>query len=286
LNRPKSIILPMKQDSDDAERSEGRQLPSLQVLGLQMDVVWEAVEPNLARAGALIEEATAAGARLVVLPEMFATGFSMAAARTVLAAPRIRSFLAESAVRHGLWVLGGVAEAGPQSRPINSAVLVSPQGREVLRYAKLHPFSLAGEDACFAAGTSLPTAEVEGVRVCPLICYDLRFPEAFRAATDRTDLYIVIASWPKPRIGAWSTLLEARAIENQAYVLGVNRVGEGDGLAYSGRSALIDPAGETLSTLADREGLVGGPVRPQAVAALRRELPFLKDRRPDLYSHL
>jgi len=260
---------------------------TLPIAALQLDIAWEDPPANLRRADALAGRAAAAGARLAVLPEMFNTGFSMAAERVAPHAQAAREGLADIAVRRGLWLLGGYAEPGEGGgRPRNACSLVAPDGREVLRYHKIHPFSLAGEHHHYDGGTALPTADVDGVRVTPLICYDLRFPEPFRAAAERTDLFVVIANWPEPRREAWRTLLRARAIENQAFVLGVNRAGQGDGLAYAGDSALVGPLGATLGELGPGEGVLLGAVDAAAVAEARARFAFLADRRPGVYEGL
>lgn len=262
------------------------------VAGLQIDTAWEDPPENLRRADLLAERAAGAGARLVALPEMFATGFSMAADRIAFHADGIRAGLADIALRHGTWVMGGYAENvdntnSPTSpRPRNACSLFDPAGIERLRYHKIHPFSHAGEHEHYSGGSALPTADVEGLRVTPLICYDLRFPEPFRAAADRTDLFVVIANWPVARREAWRTLLLARAIENQAFVLGVNRVGEGDGLLYGGDSALIDPLGATLAGVAELPGVLVGEASAEAVAMARARFGFLADRRPEVYETL
>jgi len=280
----------------------------LPVAGLQLDIVWEDPQANFARADTLAAHAVASGARLIVLPEMFATGFSMAADRIAGHAAAIRAYLADLARRHGAWVLGGYAEPF-DSRPRNAAALFDPSGTGVLDYHKIHPFSFGGEDKHFAGGTRVLTADVEGVFVTPLICYDLRFPEPFRAAAAGTDLFVVIANWPQARRLHWSTLLRARAIENQAFVLGVNRVGEGDGLLYSGDSALIDPLGEIVGTAAAQPAVdggevsasrrerrawwrmvqpavVGGEVSAAVVADVRAQFSFLADRKPEVYAEM
>ena len=257
----------------------------LVVAGLQMDSAWEDPAENFRRADAVAERARRSGAKLLVLPEMFSTGFTMAAERAAAAGDLTRRFLEDLARRHGAWVLGGYVEPG-RAKPFNACVLVGPDGGEVLVYRKIHPFSLAGEDQHYAAGEAVGTAEVEGVRVTPFICYDLRFPEPFRAVAEATDLFVVVANWPVARRSAWQTLLRARAIENQAYVLGVNRVGEGDGLAYAGDTALVDPLGETVEAGGEREAAVVGPVDAGQVAAIRGRFGFLADRRPDVYAGL
>ena len=254
------------------------------VAGLQLDIAWEAPDENFARATALAEQAARDNARLLVLPEMFATGFSMDAEVIARHAERIQEFLGKLAERLDVWVMGSYAEPG--NRPRNACSLYDPQGNEQLRYHKIHPFTLAGENDHFDGGTVLPTADVEGVRVTPLICYDLRFPEPFRAAAERTDLFCVLANWPQQRRNAWRVLLRARAIENQCYVLGVNRVGDAEGLSHAGDSGIVEPLGETVAEVADGSAVLSGDVDPARVAATRGLFSFLADRRPDVYREL
>jgi predicted amidohydrolase len=263
------------------------------VAGLQTDIAWEDPPTNFERveemaARAMAEEIGASGEPpvLLVLPEMFATGFSMNSELVSAFSEETRAFLAELASRLSVHVLGGYAEPA-QPLPANGCSVFAPSGDEVLHFRKLHPFSMAKEDQHYVGGDALPTADIGGIRVTALICYDLRFPEPFRPAAPRTDLYCVIANWPDPRREAWSALLRARAIENQAYVLGVNRVGMGSGLAHSGDTALFDPMGEVLDAVTPYEvGVARGDVNPKEVKRVRRHLNFLKDRRPDLYRQL
>ncbi len=264
-------------------------MSTVSVAGIQTDIAWEDPPANFAQADRHLEAAVAAGAKLAVLPEMFATGFSMDAARMATHAPSIRSWLVEAARRHDVWLLAGLAEPGTE-RPRNAAVLYDPTGVERLRYHKIHPFSLAREHEHFEGGTEVPTTNACGLRLTALVCYDLRFPEVFRARADATDLFVVIANWPEPRRLHWSTLLRARAIEAQAYVLGVNRVGAGDRLEYVGDCALYDPFGAVVHRwVAGAEGVPGvlvGAVDPEAVRAARAKYSFLADRRPEVYETL
>lgn len=255
----------------------------LRVAGLQMDIEWEQPEENLRRALELAEQAVAAGARLLVLPEMFATGFSMRTEVTVAAAGQSRRFMETLASDNHIWVAGGYAEQPEGGRPRNACSVFDPGGCEVLRYHKVHPFSLAGEHELYEGGDSLATALVDGVRVTPVICYDLRFPELFRAAAPGTDLFLVPANWPDKRSHAWRTLLKARAMENQAYVLGVNRVGVAQGHDHRGDSALVGPMGDVLASCAWEPAVVTGEVRIEAVARCREHFSFLADRRPEVY---
>lgn len=263
------------------------------VAGLQLDLAWEDAATNLARAEAAVAGAAAAGARLAVLPEMFSTGFTMNAAAAAAEETRTREGLAAIARAHGLWLAAGYVGSGPDEgatgdggRPYNRCGIFDPQGEERLVYRKIHPFSLAREPEHYAAGAALPSLELEGLRVTVLICYDLRFPEPFRAAAERTDLFLVPANWPEARRAAWRTLLRARAIENQAFVLGVNRVGEGDGLRYAGDSALLDPFGRARAEASVAETMVLGEVDAAEVAEARRRYSFLADRRPEVYEGL
>jgi predicted amidohydrolase len=252
----------------------------IRVAGVQHDIVWEDRDANFARLAPQIAAAAGAGARLVALTEMFSTGFSMDAERVAEpAGGPSATFLAEQAAAHGVWVCGSVPERDPgATKPANRLLLAGPDGT-VHRYDKIHPFSYAGEQEHYAAGTALVTVPVDDVAVSLFVCYDLRFADEFWAVADRTDLYVVVANWPEGRRLHWQTLLRARAIENQAYVLGVNRVGMGGKLTYAGDSCVIDPMGELLASGAGTETLVLADVDPEVVRATRKRFPFLADRR-------
>jgi predicted amidohydrolase len=174
--------------------------------------------------------------------------------------------------------VGSIAQRSADGQPRNVAVLAAPDGT-VHRYAKIHPFSYAGEHDRYAAGTEFLTVDIEGVNVSVFICYDLRFADEFWALAQDTDLYVVVANWPAPRREHWRTLLRARAIENQAYVLGVNRVGAVRDLDHVGDSAIIDPLGRTLVEASIGEAVLMAEVTPQYVHEVRVTLPFLRDRR-------
>ena len=251
----------------------------MKVAAIQHDIEWEDGAATRKRLIPLISQAVSGGARLVALTEMYATGFSMHPER--IAEPEggpNERFLVEQAGEHGCWLVGSIAQTGHDGRPRNVAVLAAPDGA-VYRYAKIHPFSYAGEHDRYAAGTDFVTVDVEGVRVSLFVCYDLRFADEFWARAAGTDLYVVVANWPEPRREHWRTLLRARAIENQAYVLGVNRVGAVSTLNHVGDSAIIDPLGRTLAEASLGEAVLIADVTAQEVAAVREQLPFLRDRR-------
>ena len=256
----------------------------MRVAALQSDIAWEDPEANFTRLRPWIASAAAAGARLVALPEMFSCGFSMAAER--IAEPEggpSSRFLSDEARRHGLWIAASIPERPEGAlRPYNTLVLAGPGG-EAFRYRKIHPFSYAGEDRHYGAGTEHVTVGVEGLRLTLFVCYDLRFADEFWATAAATDLYLVVANWPEKRRSHWTSLLVARAIENQAYVVGVNRVGTGDGLAYAGDSRVVDPLGEVLAAAAGQETLLLAEVDPARVAEVREAMPFMRDRRKALH---
>jgi predicted amidohydrolase len=212
---------------------------------------------------------------------MFATGFSMNAAAVREGLPsETEQFLGGLAAEHELFIMGGLAVAEPSGQTRNQAVVFSPSGQLLARYNKIHLFTPAGEAEHYAPGTELVTFSWNRCVVAPLICYDLRFPELFRGALDRAvQLFAVIANWPVKREAHWVTLLQARAIENQAYVAGVNRCGADPKYAYPGHSLIVDPQGKILAELGNREGVIQAEADLGALEDWRNEFPALKDRR-------
>ncbi len=254
----------------------------MQVICCQLDVVWEDRRANHEKVRAMLAAAAPPPRSLVVLPEMFASGFSMDV-------PAIRqgpqketeSFLAGLARARGVFVLGGVVNASGRGRGRNEAVVFDPDGRELARYCKLHPFTPAGEQRHYECGQQVVCFEWEGFTAAPFICYDLRFPEAFRRAVARgAQLLIVIANWPQPREAHWTALLRARAIENQAYVVGVNRCGSDPRNAYSGGSMVVDPQGEIVAQAGSQECILRAELELSAVTDYRKQFPALDDMRP------
>jgi predicted amidohydrolase len=149
-------------------------------------------------------------------------------------------------------------------------------------YAKIHLIGILGEDGSYDPGEQPVPFELSGIRAASFVCYDLRFPELFRAVVDECGLFLVIASWPSTRQAHWDILLRARAIESQSFVVGVNRVGEGGGLLFTGGSAVVDPLGQVLAEGGDKETLVTADLDLAKVEEVRSTLPFLKDRKPHL----
>ncbi len=252
----------------------------MRIAAVQHDIVWEDREANFERLTPQVARAVGAGAELVLLTETFSTGFSMTPGIGEPEGGPSARFLAGQATEHGVWVGGSCPEiAADGELPYNSFVLAGPDGT-VHRYRKLHPFTHGGEHERFRAGEKPVTVEVGGLRVTPFVCYDLRFSDVFWSAALDTDVYLVTANWPAARRLHWQTLLQARAIENQAYVVGCNRVGTaGDGTEHTGDSRIVSPMGELLATAAGVETVLVADVDPAEVTATRERLQFLADRR-------
>lgn len=261
---------------------------TLRVALVQQDTVWQDPAANLAKARAFLAEAAWAGARVAVFPELFTLGFTMAP--EPFAEPISGSTVAAVASlsrEFGLYLVGSVVEAHAP-HPRNAAFVTAPDGSLLAAYRKLHPFSYGEENRHYSGGTECPLFEVDGIPCGLQICYDLRFPEPFRSLAARgAEVVFIPANWPLRRISAWSTLLAARAIENQMAVCGVNRVGrDALGLDYPGASALHDAFGEVIVKGDATEGLVIGDIDLTALRAWRERFPALKDRRPEVYRGL
>jgi predicted amidohydrolase len=252
----------------------------MQVHLVQHDIAWEDAASTRARVASLIATASPPPGGLVVLPEMFATGFSMNTAATLDRDGVTRGFCRDLARSSGCHVLAGLVERTPDGAGAhNVALLHAPGGSLVARYAKIHLFHTA-EAKHYAPGDAIAVADVAGVGVGISVCYDLRFPELYRVQASRgAEVMAVIANWPSPRNEHWVTLLRARAIENQCYVLGVNRVGRDPQATYVGRSLVVDPKGEIVADAGDREGVVSVSLDLPVLRAWREKFPALASRR-------
>jgi predicted amidohydrolase len=257
---------------------------SLKLALAQMDIAWHDRKTNHASARRLAAKARDCGAQVIVLPEMFSTGFSMET--DVTAEPlsgSTPSFLRDLASDLGIWVIGGFVMEREGEKPRNVALTVDPTGADATLYEKIHLISILDEDRHYGPGRLPAPFHMEGLDAACFICYDLRFPELFRAAADACGLVLVIASWPDVRRAHWDTLLRARAVENQCYVAGVNRVGEGGGHRFAGGSLILDPLGTPLAEGGDREELLLADIDPGRVQDVRERFPFLRDRNSLLF---
>ncbi len=247
----------------------------------QLDCAWENRDANLSQVARMAEEAAPPPGSLIVLPELFATGFSfhLEAALEPPDRPTER-FLQALAQRWQCCVLAGLATAPGQGSDFarNEALAIGPDGGVKARYWKNHPFTGGEEQLTYPAGTEVSFFAWGGLKVMPAICYDLRFPELFRRGLDQgAEFFVVIASWPDLREDHWVTLLRARAIENQAYVAGVNRAGRDPSFGYPGRSMVVDPHGNIIIDAGPDEKWIRASLDPGAVVEWRKSFPAVRD---------
>ncbi|MDD3393311.1 MAG: carbon-nitrogen family hydrolase [Anaerotignum sp.] len=239
----------------------------------------------------LCEEMICAAAKeqvdLLVFPEMTLTGFTMKTREfgESVKNSETLAFFRNCAVLHKMAICFGLPIVDTEKAE-NHCMIVSEAGELLADYAKIHPFSFGTEAKHYTGGDSLASCVIKEHIATPFVCYDLRFPEIFQAASEKSTLLIVIANWPSTRREHWMTLLKARAIENQAFVIGVNRAGHGGGLKYSGDSMVISPAGEVLAHAKEGHGLTVADISPEDALAYRTSFPLKSDRKPDLYAKL
>ncbi len=244
---------------------------------LQYSPEWENKDSNKEKILHLIES-NKEKFELLILPEMTLTGFSMNA---VSIAETIQGdtfrFFSKLAVEKNIDVLVGIVEKS-KSKPYNTLIHIDKKGKLVKLYRKIHPFSYANEDKHFLSGKRPAITKVRKWKIGLSICYDLRFPELYRKyAKKKVHLIVDIANWPDTRIEHWRALLKARAIENQCYVAGVNRVGKDIKLNYNGYSSVFDPMGKEICFSVDKEEILIAELDKIYLTEIRNKLPFLED---------
>jgi omega-amidase len=255
---------------------------TVNVVALQFDPAWEDKPANFAKVRGLLTATRPQPGSLVALPEMFATGFSMNATRIAeLPGGPTWQFVSDIAREFQVCLVAGAAICGANGQAWNKALVFAPDGKFLACYAKMRLFSPGKEADHFLAGERPVVFSWDGCPVAPFICYDLRFPELFRAAAvqHRPELFIVIANWPEKRAQHWVRLLQARAVENQAFVLAVNRIGSDPYYTYAGRSLVIDPHGEILADAESAETCLSASLDLSVLRKYREGLPFLDDLR-------
>lgn len=257
----------------------------MRVALVSLDQAWEDKAENCIRVAEHVDAAVVAGASLVVFPEMTLTGFSMAVesigedpgrSDTVAFFKKLAS--GRIAIAFGVVHLEG-------GKGVNKLVVIDREGQVLAEYRKIHPFSYGNEHLHYAPGDTLATFELEDLRIGCTVCYDLRFPALYQALARHCDVILNIANWPYRRVEHWDALLRARAIENQLFMVGVNRTGvDGNGLEYSRSTKVYDPWGESIQAIASNGTLDIVEVEGAAVRDARNILPVFSDRRDHLYS--
>jgi len=255
---------------------------SMKITAIQFDIVWEDPQKNIQICNELIE--STAQTDLIVLPEMFSSGFSTNPSQHVVeSVSETIDWMKTTAKKNNAAICGSLIVSS-NKKLYNSLCFVTPQGN-VTYYNKKHLFGHGGEAEFFSSGKELVTIKYSGIKIRPMICYDLRFPVWTRNTYSRVeksfayDLLIFVANWPEKRIHHWEKLLQARAIENQAYVCGVNRVGDDkNGIHYSGSTMIVDPMGDILCKAADNKAdVITTIMDTEFLQLIRNKLAFASD---------
>ncbi len=250
-------------------------MENLKIHLIQTQLFWEDISSNLEMFNQKLKGIS--DSDLIVLPEMFTTGFSMKA-ETLSEEMGGRTFLwmQEKAKELNAVITGSII-IKDNGFYYNRLIWMNPEGTFEC-YDKRHLFTLAKEDQTYSAGTKRLVVELKGWKICPLICYDLRFP-VWSRNTEDFDILLYTANFPAKRRYAWRQLLRARSIENQCYTLGINVVGkDGNDFEYSGDTSIIDPYGKLLKEITDKEGIVFMDLEYETISKIRKQIPFLNDR--------
>lgn len=251
----------------------------------QMEIALGNPAANLQKAAEWTAEAARRGSDLIVFPEMWTTGCDWANIQTL--APQQDEVLAQVAAlakQHQIWLNGSMLALDEAGQPANTSILFDPTGQAAGLYRKIHLFGVMDEDQHLAPGQQLTAVETAWGQSGLAICYDLRFPEMFRTyALNGVNMVYLPAEWPHPRLAHWQTLLRARAIENQMYIVATNAVGSDGTYHFFGHSAIIDPWGNAILEGGEAEVLLTAAIETDKVAEIRQKIPVFKDRRPDLY---
>lgn len=247
----------------------------------QTNIVWENKSANRTRAIEYIVQAADLGAQAVFFPEMSLTGFSMNTKITAEEDNVTVDNFCEIATKYNIVIGIGWVKKGKRLAE-NHYSVINNYGEVISDYSKIHPFSYADEDKYFDSGNKITYFKLGDYTWSNYICYDLRFPEIFQIASETAEVILVPANWPQTRIEHWKSLLRARAIENQCYILAVNCVGNINNITYSGYSCGISPNGEILDALEEKTGVIIIDLH-EDVKELRKKFPVKQDRRFDLY---
>ena len=248
----------------------------------QIDMIWEDSNENMEKVEDFIKKASKNKVELILFPEMSLTGFTMDVHKLFLSEEEIISWLKKIAISNSINIgLGFAIRIDEKGK--NKYVMISKDGKILAEYTKIHPFSYDGEDNKYYSGNKIYVCKIKEFKITPFICYDLRFPEIFQIASKEAQIITVAANWPKAREEHWITLLKARAIENQCYIIGINRVGFGNGLQYNGTSIFIGPDGEILNEMNNKETLIIRELEIKKIEEVRNRFDVKKDRKEMLY---
>ncbi|WP_028390149.1 carbon-nitrogen family hydrolase [Bacillus cihuensis] len=258
----------------------------MKIACVQMDIAFGEPDQNYTAIEKYIEEAAKAQADVIVFPEMWNTGYALDQLDRL--ADRegsiTRKLLSQLAKKHQVNIVGGSVATKRGDKYFNTMYIVDRTGKIVAAYDKAHLFKLMDEHVYLNEGQSMNVFEMNGITCGGVICYDLRFPEWIRThALNGAKIMFIPAQWPKQRIDHWQLLLQARAIENQCFIVAVNRVGNDPNNEFNGHSMVIAPWGELLISNQTEEGILYADLELEEVDQVRKTIPVFKDRRTDLY---
>ncbi len=253
------------------------------IIGIaQMNITWENSNENMKKVENFVKKASEDKVELILFPEMALTGFTMAINNLSLTEDEIINWIKKVAIENKMNIgLGFAIKVDEKGK--NKYVIASKEGRILVKYTKIHPFSYGGENVKYCSGDEICICRINQFNITPFICYDLRFPEIFQIASKEAEIIIVAASWPESREDHWIILLKARAIENQCYVIGINRVGLGNGLQYNGGSIFVSPSGKILNEINSEETIIIRDLEIKKVLEVKEKFNIKKDRREELY---
>lgn len=252
----------------------------------QIDIKLGDPVANLATVTRMAEEAKTRGSDIVIFPELWSTGYDLSRAGQYASDLRSGLFaeLSALAARMRIFVIGSTLSLLAEKKYGNTLTVFSPEGKLLADYSKIHLFRLMAEEKYLTAGDKPALVDLPFGRAGLAICYDLRFPELFRGyALAGAEMVFMPAEWPKPRLSHWQTMVRARAIEDQLFMVAVNRVGHDTANEFFGHSMVVDPWGEILAEGGEGEELITVEVDPLKVQEVRRKIPVLQDRRPEIY---
>jgi predicted amidohydrolase len=262
----------------------------MRVALIQMDVQIGEPDVNLDRLMDRLQEAVALTPKpdVLVCPEMWNTGYALDRLDGIsdVNGLRTKNTIAAFCRKHQVSVIAGsvAVQDAVTGQASNTLYGFDREGNGLVEYSKIHLFQLMDEHLHLTAGEHVASCQLEGMQAGMLICYDIRFPElARKLVLDGAEVLFVVAQWPNPRMDHWRTLLRARAIENQVYVVACNRVGESEGTSFFGQSMVIDPWGEVLAEAEDQEQILVADIDKATVESIRKKIPIFDDRRPTLY---
>lgn len=241
----------------------------------QMNITWLGFQENLKKIAEYVNEAETQNADWIVFPEMALTGFCMEPEKVCLPQTS-ESFQNLLRITRGKKVVVMIGLAQNTKGEFTNDFLIIQNGEILCAYSKIHLFTMQDEHKYYQPGYKLKQVELDGIKVTPFICFDTRFSDMFsKMAGQGTDVFVVIASWPKEQAAQWKTLLSARAIDTQSFVVGVNRVGEGDGLCFNGDSNVFSPGGKPIAEFTSEQKLIFVEIDPSKVKKLRSQYPVL-----------